>query len=108
MVLNSVQEKQVLKNNPRGVVFVRSETGPFFVWAQPDWRISSHPELCAELCQKIEQNIIFSLDLGMSSYQRNQPSEVKATSDIAYALLLVPYALSRLTKSYTDEELRKQ
>ena len=37
MVLNSVQEKQVLKNHPRGVVFVRSEQGPFFVWAQPDW-----------------------------------------------------------------------
>ena len=36
MVLNSVQEKQVLKNHPRGVFFVRSEQGPFFVWAQPD------------------------------------------------------------------------
>ena len=30
MVLNSVQEKQVLKNIPGGDVFDRSEPGPFF------------------------------------------------------------------------------
>ena len=26
-----------LEKPPPGVVFVRSEQGPFFVWAQPDW-----------------------------------------------------------------------
>eukprot|EP01043_Picozoa_sp_COSAG02_P018797 COSAG02_NODE_888_length_16167_cov_293.783234_7_plen_77_part_00 len=55
MVLNSVQEKQVLKNNPRGGVFFRSETGPFFVWAQPDCMgqlelPACMPMLVAELC----------------------------------------------------------
>ena len=38
MVLNSKEEKQVMKNLTHGKVFVRSETGLFSVWAQTDWQ----------------------------------------------------------------------
>ena len=51
-------------------------------------RISSHPELCAELCQKIERCIVSRLNLGMSSYQRDKSGEVKEMSDRAYAWMV--------------------
>ena len=51
-------------------------------------RISSHPELCAELCQKMQETIISELTEGMKLYQHGQPSDIKATSAVAYSWMV--------------------